>query len=229
MRRWEPSSLNIRYPAQRVQLPKLSSHCDASGVAQPGDPSISGGACRQKSFLLRKRMSVALADAEPDLATLFDRWHLLNEDMEAVLALEESAGGSLSMEEAACAFLKSEGFAVRWRQWVAIADPCQFMEPKHSWNTDSTTCEPQETPEGPAVSAVYIPVIVSVVVVGLLLATISIFLAARHHRLRNYVRKLEETHMQQEDVAFATPLSEAIDILKVRTAAAERVHGPRLA
>mmetsp|Transcript_42168 Transcript_42168/g.75688 ORF Transcript_42168/g.75688 Transcript_42168/m.75688 type:complete len:178 (+) Transcript_42168:978-1511(+) len=177
-------------------------------------------------------MSATVAEGEPDLRRLFDSWRLTNEDIVAMLSLEQSGGGALDMEAAACEFLKSADFRSRWQNWVTIEEPCRYREPAHRWDETTGMCEPvgPVTSESPVESesdttdsgggdgmarAAWVPTITSVAVVGILLAALSVFLATRHARLRNYVHQLENFSIENEEIAFVTPMSEAIDILRV--------------
>jgi hypothetical protein len=205
MTRWEPEYLHTLFPSQRVVLPQRDEECED---AKTGDPLLSASFCGQGSTVLKKWMSEELAQAEPDLLQLFEGWELNNGDLERLVSLENSAGGYYTIEEAACVALKTERTRAKWETWINIESPCAWKGKDYKWSEEANSCVANKPPD-------LTPVVTSAIIIGVILAAITVGVSLRHKQLKRYVEKLETECVADGVVDYVTPISEAIRILKV--------------
>eukprot|EP00193_Tetraselmis_chui_P009071 CAMPEP_0177767984 /NCGR_PEP_ID=MMETSP0491_2-20121128/9458_1 /TAXON_ID=63592 /ORGANISM="Tetraselmis chuii, Strain PLY429" /LENGTH=953 /DNA_ID=CAMNT_0019284719 /DNA_START=3442 /DNA_END=6304 /DNA_ORIENTATION=+ len=202
---WEPEYLHTLYPSQRVVLPQRDEECED---AKTGDPLLSASFCGQGSTVLKKWMSEELAQAEPDLLQLFEGWELNNGDLERLVSLENSAGGYYTIEEAACVALKTERTRAKWETWINIESPCAWKGKDYKWSEEANSCVVNKPPD-------LTPVVISAIIIGVILAAITVGVSLRHKQLKRYVEKLETECVADGVVDYVTPISEAIRILKI--------------
>jgi hypothetical protein len=185
-----------------VVLPIQNEECEN---AKASDPLLSSSYCGHGSTVLKKWMSEELAQAEPDLLRLFEGWELSNDDMDSLVGLERR----YNVEESACVALKLGIARAKWEKWINIESPCGWKGKYYEWSAEANACVAIERPQD------LTPIVISAVVIGAILAAITVGITVRHKQLKRYVEKLEIESMAGGAVDYVTPISEAIRILKV--------------
>ena len=158
---------------------------------------------------LTKWIHADLMAAEPDLRALLRDLEFSEQDLYAMLSLEQDGGGFLNVEDAACEFLKGEGSSAKWAAWLQIDNPCFGLGDDYVLDDDSMTCVKAKT---------LVPLFIATSVLASLLAVVAILLCCRQMAMRKYMTEMEG-HLfgdTEEHSGFENPVEQAVRLMRVR-------------
>jgi len=217
---WEPEPFLLQHPSARIVHAKDSSEEGCRYFVDGTDEMESDANCIRRPNPLVKWMSSAVAARDPDLASLFELWSITNDQLNSMLRLVADGGGNLTVEEAACAYLRS-GSGVDWESWLSVSELCFGEFEGYEWSPERGECV------RPA-SASRAVLIISVSVVASSLLAVTVGLVIWQLRLRRYVAVMKDgLYGNAEALGFESPLEQAVRLLQELSEAPRLTHRMR--
>jgi len=118
---WEPHPLHVQYASRRLIIPDFSEQCKSTYSVEPMDSGVN---CDSEPRSLLKAIPAGLKNSQPDLYALWSSFSLDNAEQMEMMMLEGpwmGGGGNLTIEEAACEWLRTTN--VNWSHWISVTIP----------------------------------------------------------------------------------------------------------